>query len=369
MTAPHTVRTSGSIGAGAGALREDESDSPAPPQSVQRRRVKAAFGMAPALAPFVFGPDERARLSTLLDVDLDDPDGAGLTDAAARDVELLITGWGAPLLDESALDRFPRLKAVVHWGGGIDFLDPAAARRGIQVSSGRSVNAVPVAEYTVAMITLAAKRAFWASALYRREQRRIDREAEFPDTGLAGTRIGVIGASSIGSLVIRMLRQYDVEVMVYDPFLSSQRADELGVELVDDLPELARRSVILSIHAPDIPQTRGMVSRRVLAALPDDATVINTARGALVDQDALVDELSAGRLYAVLDVTEPDVLPSGHPLYTLPNVVLTPHVAGSMGNELRRLGVSAVDEVERFVSGEPFAHAVPAVAFTPSSAR
>jgi phosphoglycerate dehydrogenase-like enzyme len=334
-------------------------------QAPDRRRVKAAFGMAPELAPFVFGADERVRLSNLLEIDLDDPRGVDAADAGANDVELLITGWGAPILDEPALNRFPKLRAVVHWGGGIDFLNPVAASRGIQVSSGRWANAIPVAEYTVAMITLAAKGAFGASELYRREQRFINREAEFPHTGMAGTSVGIIGASTIGTLVIKKLQDYDVHVLVYDPFLTAQEAQDLGAELVEDLEELARRSMILSIHAPDIPPTRGMVSRDILASMPDQATLINTARGVLVDQDALIHELSTGRLNAVLDVTDPDVLPAGHPLYTLPNVFLTPHMAGSMGNELRRLGASAVDEVERFVTGRPFAHAVPPHAFLP----
>ncbi|MEV4685992.1 hydroxyacid dehydrogenase [Microbacterium sp. LWH3-1.2] len=366
MTTPHHVGTPAALDVVGGPVAT-EGRGPAT-ASPGRRRVKAAFGMAPELAPFVFGPDERGRLSALLEIDVDDPTGVHGDDAEVSDVELLITGWGAPILDEPALNRFPRLQAVVHWGGGIDFLNPVAASRGIQVSSGRWANAIPVAEYTVAMITLAAKGAFWASELYRREQRFIDREGEFPHTGLAGTNIGIIGASTIGTLVIKKLRDYDVRVLVYDPFLAAQQAEHLGAELVSDLHELARRSRILSIHAPDIPQTRSMVSREVLASLPHQATLINTARGALVDQDALVDELSTGRLNAVLDVTEPDVLPSGHPLYTLPNVFLTPHLAGSMGNELRRLGASAVDEVERFVAGKPFAHAIPSHAFLPLAA-
>ncbi|WP_349425938.1 hydroxyacid dehydrogenase [Microbacterium sp. LWS13-1.2] len=364
MTTPHELRTP-VIPDDAGRPRVTNEGKRTPVLS-ERRRVRAAFGMSPELAPFVFGPDERTRLSALLDIDIDDPRGVQAADAAASDVELLITGWGAPILDERALNRFPSLRAIVHWGGGIDFLNTAAAaRRELQVSSGRWANAIPVAEYTVAMITLAAKGAFGASELYRREQRFIDREAEFPHTGLAGTNVGIIGASTIGALVIKKLQDYDVQVLVYDPFLPAPQAEELGVELIDDLRELARRSRILSIHAPDIPQTRRMVSRSVLASLPDDATLINTARGALVDQGALVDELSTGRISAVLDVTEPDVLPVGHPLYALPNVFLTPHLAGSMGNELRRLGASAVREVERFVAGTPFAHAIPTHAFLP----
>lgn len=321
--------------------------------------MRAALVMDPALVPFVFGAQERHRLDELLDIDTTDavtslaaiPDPAG--------VDLVITGWGVAAINARTLDAFPGLRAIVHWGGGIGFLDADAAARGIRVSSARTANAIPVAEYTIAMITLAAKDAFWASRRYAGEQRFIDREAEHPDAGLYQRTIGIVGASAIGTLVMQKLRGSDVTVLLYDPFATAADAARLGAELVGDLEELAGRSDILSIHAPEMPSTVGMISRAVLARLPDGATVVNTARGALLDQDALVDELRDGRLRAVLDVTEPDVLPPGHPLYSLPNAFLTPHLAGSMGGELRRLGRAAVAEVELFVAGEPFAHPVP----------
>ena len=318
--------------------------------------MRAALLMDPALVPFVFGAEEQRRLHELLEIDLTD---AATAVSAVRDpsgVELLIAGWGVRSAAAEDLEALTALRAIVHWGGGHGVLDGAAARRGIAVSSARAANAIPVAEFTLAMITLAAKDAFWASRSYCAEQRFIDREAEHPRTGLYGTTIGIVGASTIGTLVIEKLAASDVHVLLYDPYATPETAARLGVELVPDLEELASRSDILSIHAPEMPSTTGMISRRALAALPDGATLINTARGALVDQEALVDELRGGRLRAVLDVTEPDPLEPGHPLYSLPNVFLTPHLAGSMGNELRRLGHASLDEVERFVAGEPFAH-------------
>lgn len=318
--------------------------------------MRAALLMDPALVPFVFGADEQRRLRELLEMDTTD---AATSLSAVHDpsgIELLIMGWGAGPMSPDDLDALPELRAIVHWSGGNGLLDGAAASRGIGVSSARAANAIPVAEFTLAMITLAAKDAFWASRTYCTEQRFIDREAEHAHTGLHGTTIGIVGASTIGTLVIQKLAASDVRVLLYDPYATAETAARLGVELVADLEELATRSDILSIHAPEMPSTMGMISRGVLAALPDGATLINTARGALVDQEALVDELHRGRLRAVLDVTEPDPLEPGHPLYSLPNVFLTPHLAGSMGNELRRLGHAALAEVERFVAGEPFAH-------------
>jgi phosphoglycerate dehydrogenase-like enzyme len=316
--------------------------------------MRAALLMDPALVPFVFGDDERQRLAEMLEIDMTDAATSLAGIPAPSEVELLITGWGVPVIDRDGLDAFPALRAIVHWGGGIGFLDEAASARGIRISSARAANAVPVAEFTQAMITLAAKDAFWLSRQYCAEQRFIDREATAPRAGLFRTTVGIVGASTIGTMVIEKLRASDVEVLLYDPYATPETAQRLGAELIDDLEELARRSRILSVHAPETPRTAGMISRAVLAALPDGATLVNTARGALVDQDALVDELQRGRLRAVLDVTEPDVLEAGHPLYALPNVFLTPHLAGSMGVELRRLGESALAEVERFVAGAPF---------------
>lgn len=322
--------------------------------------MKAMLSMNPVAAPLVFGEAERARLGELLDVDLDRIVTAwnDVDDDELAGVELLITGWGVPRLGPDVLDRMPSLRAIVHWGGGVGFVDRAAVARGIAIASARAANAVPVAEFTIAMIILASKDAFWVSRQYAQQQRFIDRESELADTGLYDRTVGIVGASSIGTLVMEMLQAYDVEVLLHHPRATPERASALGAQLVDDLAELASRSRILSVHAPERPETFQMISREVLAALPDGATVINTSRGSLIDQDALVDELRSGRIRAILDVTEPDVLPAGHPLYTLPNVFLTPHLAGSMGSELQRLGATTVAEVERIVAGLPVAHPI-----------
>jgi phosphoglycerate dehydrogenase-like enzyme len=141
-------------------------------------------------------------------------------------------------------------------------------------------------------------------------------------------------------------------LLVSDPFLESAEAAHLGAELVE-LDDLLTRSDIVSLHAPLLPETRGLLDDRRLSLLPDGAVVINTARGALIETDALVRHCASGRIDAVLDVTDPEPLPAGHPLIGLPNVHLTPHIAGAMGSEIRALGEFAVAEVERLVTGEP----------------
>jgi phosphoglycerate dehydrogenase-like enzyme len=224
------------------------------------------------------------------------------------------------------------------------------------VTSAAAANAVPVAEYAVAAILLANKGVFLVREQQRDPHARValDRSR----VGNCGTRVGIVGASLVGRLVIDALARTDLRVAVYDPYLSPDEAGRLGVEKLDDLDALCASVRLLSIHAPDIPPTRGMIGSAQLAALPDGATVVNTARPALVDQDALLAELQSGRIAAVLDVAEPDPLPPGHPLLALPNAFVTPHVAGAMGNELVRLSELAVTEVERFVAGEAPLHPV-----------
>lgn len=322
-------------------------------------RPRALIAMTPRNVPLFFDRDDRARLSAMVDIDLDRvvTDWSAEPDPVLAGTEIVITGWGTPSITHEVLERMPRLGAVAHAGGGIGSLLTARAwDRGVTVSTAGLANARPVAEYTVAMILLAGKEIPWIARRYRDEQAVIDRERDYPRIGNRGRTVGIVGASRIGRIVIDLLRPFEFEVLVNDPFLSPEEAAALGVTVVD-LPELAERSSILSIHAPAVPATDGLVSATVLAALPDGATVINTARGSLLDHDAMLRELDAGRLYAILDVTDPEEpLPVGHPLYTHPRAILTPHLAGSAGNELARLGGSVVDEIGRLRDGRGFAY-------------
>ena len=320
------------------------------------------FGMLDGMVRHLLTPDQIARLEACGRI----PDPAPISswdderaDALLAEAEILVGHWGCPTLTAEVLDRAPALRLFAYGAGTVKWkVTDAVFERGIVVTSAAAANAVPVAEYAVAAILLANKGVFVV-----RERLR-DPEAHLPldlaRVGNCGTRVGIVGASFVGRLVIDALRATDLELAVYDPYLSEAEADALGVEKVDDLDALCASVRLLSIHAPDIPPTRGMIGAAQLAALPDGATVVNTARPALVDQDALVAELTTGRFAAVLDVTDPDPLPPGHPLLALPNAFVTPHVAGAMGNELVRLSELAVTEVERFVAGAPPLHPVTA---------
>jgi phosphoglycerate dehydrogenase-like enzyme len=304
-----------------------------------------------------------ARLRAAADVDLDtviEDFGRPAAQQAARDAEILLTGWGAPAIDSAALDLMPRLQAVVHAAGTVKpFISAEVYARGIQVAAAVEANAIPVAEFTFAAIVFAAKR---VSRFAREYQRRRDLSAR-QDPGLSaraganGIVVGVVGASRVGRRVLRLLPNLDVTVLVSDPYLTAADAAAMGAAKVG-LDELVRRSDIVTLHAPALPETAKMIGRDQLAAMRDGAVLINTARGMLVDTDALTAELITGRIDAVLDVTDPEPLPPGSPLYELPNVQLTPHIAGAIGNEVPRLLEQAVAEIERLAAGLPLAHPV-----------
>ncbi|MEU2509845.1 hydroxyacid dehydrogenase [Streptomyces sp. NPDC007863] len=330
-------------------------------------RPRALFAMGRRHWDAMFPPAEIQRLTAYVDIDPDHV-AEDLTDEPAlADVEILITSWGCPLLDEETLARAPALKAIVHAAGSIKHhVTQACWDRGLVVSSAAAANAVPVAEYTVAAILFANKRVLEIGGLYREHRSPLDWSRHFPGFGNYRRTVGVVGASLVGRKVIELLRPYDVDVLLADPHVSTLRAAAMGVRQVE-LDELVEASDVVSLHAPALPETHHLMDARRLALMRDGATLINTARGSLVDTEALTAEATSGRIHAVIDVTEPEVLPTTSPLYSLPNVLLTPHIAGSLGGELRRITASAVDEVKRYSAGEPFAHAVHEAALATSA--
>jgi phosphoglycerate dehydrogenase-like enzyme len=311
------------------------------------------FAMTAENVTRIFPPDALAALRGLVDIDPSLAAG-DFTDPPVRarlaDTEILITGWGCPVLDADALDAAPKLRAVLHAAGSVKgFATPAVWERGIVVSSAAAANALPVAEYTLAMILLAGKDVF-----AHRERLRTERTFPYgeilPGIGNFGRRVGVVGASRIGRRLIELLRPFDLSVSLTDPYVDEAGAAALGVPLLP-LDALLADSDVVTVHAPQTPETRHLIGRRELALMPAGSVLINTARGALVDHDALVEELRAERISAILDVTDPEPLPVDSPLHDLPNAFITPHLAGSQGNEVARLGQTVLDELERLLSG------------------
>ncbi|TMR38303.1 hydroxyacid dehydrogenase [Nonomuraea zeae] len=315
--------------------------------------------MAPGVREKMFGQEALRRLGELTEIHeqvLHEVTSPGALRAIAG-AEVLVTGWGCPMIGADLLDLAPGLRFIAHAAGTVKtFLDPAVLERGVRVSSAADANAVPVAEFTYAAIVFGAKRAFTLAHRYREHGTKRD------FTGLAwlGTRditVGLIGLSRIGRRVMGLLRGLDAEVLVYDPYADPAEIAALGGTAVD-LDTLVRRSHVVSLHAPESRETYRMLDARRLSLLPDGAVVINTARGGLIDTDALVKELRSGRLDAILDVSDPEPLSSGHPLFDLPNAFVTPHLAGAQGNELGRLAESTLEEIARYAAGLPLLHEI-----------
>jgi phosphoglycerate dehydrogenase-like enzyme len=317
------------------------------------KMLRTALVMHPVVRDELMREDHMARLERAVALVSRQPQRSfeALAPELAK-LEVLITSWGCPPVDAAVLERMPKLRLIAHLAGSVKgFLDDAVWRRGILVTNAVAANAVPVAEYTLAAILFANKRVLQLNRAYlQHRENRAPWTREAPDVGNYRKTVGIVGASQVGRLVIRLLQPFDIDVLLYDPYVPPLAARELRVAKVT-LAELLSRSDVVSLHAPLLPETRHMIARRELALMKDGATLINTARGALVDSEALEAELAGGRLFAVLDTTEPEVLPPESPLYELPNVFLTPHIAGSLGREAERLTDYLVAEVERFARG------------------
>ena len=322
-------------------------------------RPAVALSMYPGLEPYALRPEHLAALAEVADV-IEPIAVQALPDARAAEVlaaaDVLLGHWGCLVVDEGLLARAPRLAMLAYAAGTLrDTVTPAAFARGLRITSGAAANAVPVAEYTVAAILWANKGAFV-------ERERL-RGAEMPPlprrhpVGNWAKRVGLVGASHVGRAVVELLAPYRCSVAIADPYLSAEGAATLGVDKVE-LDELLATSDVVSLHAPALPSTERMIGAPQLARMLDGATLINTARGVLVDHDALVPEVRSGRLTAVLDVTDPEPLPPDHPLLHLPTCVVTPHLAGSQGTELSRQAELVVEEIRRFAAGEPPLHPV-----------
>lgn len=271
-------------------------------------------------------------------------------------VEVIVGTWGMPVLSEDLLGKLPRLKAVFYAAGSVKcFLSDAFWKRSITLSCAAQANAIPVAEMTFAQIILSLKR-FWYYGFQLRDSQKYNEERSC--AGCYQTKVGLISLGAIGQRVLERLKTLEVEVWVYDPFLTPQAAKEAGVTAVS-LEKLFSECDVVSLHAPWIPETEKMIQEKHLLSMKSGSTFINTSRGAIVDELGLVRALQQRPdLWAILDVTYPEPPEKNSPLYSLPNLVLTPHIAGSLNNECHRMADWMLEELKRFQNNEPLRHQV-----------
>lgn len=277
-----------------------------------------------------------------------------------RDVEVAFATWGIPRFTEEELQAyFPKLQIVFYGAGSVQTFARAFMSRGIAVVSAWAANAVPVAEYTVAQIVLAHKGFYRASRLYKQSFAEAkEAAADYP--GNYGARVGILGAGMIGRKVIERLRGYKLDIVVFDPFLPEERAKELGVAKAE-LPELFASCDTISNHLANLPATVGILHKELFDRMLPHATFINTGRGAQVVEADLIDALrDVPTRTAILDVTYPEPVQADSELLTLDNVILTPHIAGSMSREVARMGLYMAEEYDRYRKGEPLLYRVTA---------
>ena len=277
---------------------------------------------------------------------------AGEDLSALADVEVIFSTWGMPALTEEQIRTvLPNLKAVFYGAGSVQAFARPFLACGVAVCSAWAANAVPVAEVTVAEIILANK------GYYQRMQYEdgawTNHNMKNAPLGNYNTNVGIIGAGMIGKLVIEMLRAYKLNVYVFDPFLPDEKAAAMGVTKVENLPELFATCHVISNHLANNPQTVGMINKECFDRMMPSAVFINTGRGAqVVEADMIAALKECPERVALLDVTMPEPPVAGSEMYKMRNIILTPHLAGSIGWEVQRMGQYMYEESLRWLAGE-----------------
>ena len=270
------------------------------------------------------------------------------------EVEFVFSTWGMPSMSEEEIKKcFPALKCVFYAAGSVQAFARPFLACGVKVFSAWAANAIPVVEYTLAQIILANKGFFAHSREMKNGNLEAGKIMKAGYPGNYGENIGIIGVGMIGSQVAGRLKDYKLNVLAFDPFLSDERAESLGIRKVS-LDELFSSCRVVTNHMANNEQTKGMLDYKYFSKMLPYSTFINTGRGAQIVEADLVRLLEERTdVTAILDVTFPEPPAEGHAFYSLPNCFLTPHIAGSLMNETHRMAEYIIEEYERFISGEP----------------
>lgn len=260
----------------------------------------------------------------------------------AENCEYIFSTWFMPeFTEEEIAHYFSNLKAIYYAAGTVKYFAEPFLKKGVRVFTAASANGISVAEYATSQIVLANKGYFQAQKGYKWPiwHRGYFRARGFAERkyGNYGSKVGLLGCGAIGSKVAELLKSYNIDVYVYDPYLPDERAASLGVKK-ESLEEIFRICDVVSNHLPDIQETRGMINDELLSSMKSTATLINTGRGAQIDEKALNRVLKKNPdMCAVLDVASHEPLWPWSPLYWRKNCFLTPHIAGSLSNEEERM--------------------------------
>jgi phosphoglycerate dehydrogenase-like enzyme len=320
--------------------------------------MKAAFfGKAHSIQN-VYNEPRRRRLEELFPmyphvVDLEDFEQH--VDQLA-DLELIFSTWGMAKLQAEHIARLPKLRALFYAAGSVQGFAKPFLEAGVRVCSAWRANAVPVAEFAFAQVILANKGYFRTEPVCSAGGGWWDADRSGP--GNFELNVSLLGAGAIGRLMIGWLKQLSLNVLVYDPFLPDEQAAELGVQKVS-LEEAFARGNVVSNHLANKEEIRGLIKAEHFEAMPKNATFINTGRGAqIVEADMIAVLQKRADLIALLDVTHPEPPEPGSPMYTMPNIRLSSHIAGALGNEVRRLADWMIDDAVALTNGQAMSHEV-----------
>jgi phosphoglycerate dehydrogenase-like enzyme len=268
--------------------------------------------------------------------------------------EIVVTSWDTAALDAEAMAAAPHLKLLVHAAGSVKpVVSETLWSRGVKVVSLAPAISYGVAEFCLGHILTAPKRIWWACEAERRGQWKEGLSSFGGVFEIYGQNIGIVGMGHVGKHLGRLLKSFACTVLAYDPYMNDEQAKELVVQKVRTIDEIFSRCRVVTLCAAGTKETRGMVKRRHFAALAPGSVFINVARGGIFDEQELVEELRQGRFVACLDVTDEEPTSPQHPYRSLPNVILTPHIAGVAAENRLRIGTMAADEIESYVQGRP----------------
>lgn len=302
----------------------------------------------------VYAADTRREIGSLVNI-ISEPltaDDVKADTSILKEVDVIFSGWGGLHLTEAFLDAAPNLEIVFHAAGSIKpIVSDAFWERDITITTANFANSIPVAEFTLSQILFALKDGW--RLVHEIQKNKAYPPKEFQQVaGGFGSTVGLISLSTIGREVNKYLQSFNLNVVAYDPFVTEEEAVALNVELCS-LSEVFKKSDVVSLHTPLLPETTGMIKGEHFEHMKDYASFINTARGAIVNEAEMIAVLKRRQdMTAILDVTYPEPPVPGSPLYEMPNVVLLPHIAGSLGPECGRMGAFMLSELKRYLNGE-----------------
>ena len=318
------------------------------------RKLKGLFILDKSAYDKIYGTEEINEIIKYVEIyaPIQTPDSISQNPRILHDAEIIFSGWGMPEMNSWFFDYAQNLKILFYGSGTIKyFATDQIWERSVRITSAYAANAIPVAEFTLGQIILSLKSSWYHS-------RRIKSERTFERSvcagpGMYGATIGLISLGMTARHLCKLLIPFNIKIIAYDPYIDQDTANTMNVELCS-LEEIFDLSDVVSLHSPITDQTIGMIKGSHISAMKPYSTFINTARGEIVREEEMIEALTKRPdLTALLDVTAPEPPSKKSQLYDMENVILTPHIAGSIGDECKRMGKYMVQELINYINNKP----------------